>query len=189
MTPMVVNLLSLLASLAILFSFSYIIIEIIDYAMGISALPNLNVSLDGESAFINSPEGFYFELFRFIFEYEGQNIVHIRDDLSSITKGTEVFEKFVRTSDCDVIRNYTIESNSTNNSKILLKAASYIVVQDMTLLIQSFVIGEEIKRLKSLNLTVISKNVIFDKNVVELVGISKNISKNINQIINKINNL
>ena len=181
------NIFSLLSSAAIVLCLSYVLIKIIEYVTGASGSPDLKICTNEDSVFINSSKTFYFELFRFIFEYEGRKLVHFRDDLSLITKA-KVFEKFVRTADRDVIINYTILSNSTNNFRLVLKSSSYIIIQNINPVVRTLILREERSRLESLNLIVVSQKLIFDNTVLELSAINRNISININEIINKSNN-
>ena len=129
---------------------------------------------------------FYYVLSYFVFESKSAELVHFRDDLGLIRKAT-VFEKFVRTIEPNIIRNFTIQLNSTNNSRLILKSSFFIMIQNIGQMDQALFCRQERIRLESMNLMIISRRLIFDKKVMELTAVNKSISKNIDEIINKNN--
>ena len=109
---------------------SYVIMEIIGYVDAASGSPDLKVSTNSNSRLIVSSDMFYSVLFYLVFESKSAKLVHLRDDLGLIRKAT-VFEKFVRTIESNIIRDLTIQLNSTSNSRLILKSWSFIMIQNM----------------------------------------------------------
>ena len=177
------DMLSFLSSVAIVLCISYAIIEIIDYFEIASSSPDLKIFTNSNSVFISSSEMFYFELFRFMFDYEGTELVHFRDDLSRIRKG-KVFEKLVRTNEPYIIKEVSIQLNSTSHSRLVLKSSSFIIVENTSEMDQDLLFKRERIRLESRNFYLISGRSIFDDRVMELTAIRRTISNNINEIIN-----